>query len=194
MSQERSMIKIDGSQGVSRLEQLLRNNNCMIRFHMYGCMWCDKMKPEWHKLADRLSKKSHNDIIILDVDSEAARSMSHPMKDSINGFPTIVFSPKGDHSKYYKFEDELGRTADTMESWLSSVSKKSPSSEQLLHSISSSRSMSLPILSKSMKKNKIKSTKKRMSKRKMSKRSKLGGGASKKRYSRKFKRYSLKKK
>lgn len=123
MSEARTMIKLDGSEGALRLDDLLKNNNCMIRFHMYGCMWCDKMKPEWHKLADRLSK-SNSDIVVLDVDSEAVRSSSNPVTKEVSGFPTIVYSPKGEGSKTYKFEDELGRTAENMEKWLKSISRQ----------------------------------------------------------------------
>ena len=123
MSLGKSLVKLDGSEGALKLEELLKNNNCMIRFHMYGCMWCNKMKPEWDKLADRLSKSSE-DVMILDVDSDAVSNMSHPMKESINGYPTIIYSPKGLSSEFSKFEDDTGRTADRMESWLKSVSKK----------------------------------------------------------------------
>jgi hypothetical protein len=159
MSESRSMIKLDGSEGALRLDDLLRNNNCMIRFHMYGCMWCDKMKPEWHKLADRLSK-SNRDIMVLDVDSEAVRSSTNPVTKSVNGFPTIVYSPKGEGSKTYKFEDELGRTAENMEKWLKSISKEQGS---LVSSLPTSVSMS-----KSYKTKKSKTAKRK-------KISKLGG-------------------
>ena len=146
-----SMIKLDGSEGALRLDDLLRNNNCMIRFHMYGCMWCDKMKPEWNKLAERLSK-NNSDIMVLDVDSEAVRSSSNPITKTVSGFPTIVYSPKGEGSKTYKkFEDELGRTAENMEKWLKSVSKKD---SQLLSSLPVSISMSKPKKSKTSKRRK----------------------------------------
>lgn len=129
----KSMIKLDGAEGASKLEHFLKNNNCIIRFHMYGCMWCNKMKPEWDKLADCLSKKN-SQFIVLDVDSDAVSNMSNPMKSSINGYPTIVYSPKGMSEKHSKFEDESGRTADNIEKWLMSVSKQSQMSRPSLSS------------------------------------------------------------
>jgi len=160
------MIKLDGQEGALKLEEFLKNNNCMIRFHMYGCIWCNKMKPEWDKLSHRLSG-NRKDVLVLDVDSDAVSNMSHPMKNSINGYPTIIYSPKGANNSFSKFEDELGRTAENMENWLNTVSRKSS------HSSLSSRSI---YLSPSVLKT-LKSLKKKRSKKgkKSSKRSKRGG-------------------
>jgi len=115
-----SVIKLDGPEGAMKLEEFLKNNNCVIRFHMYGCFFCNKMEDEWNKLADKVDK---NQTLVLDVDSEAVRSMDNPMKSSVNGFPTIIYSPKGQSGRYSKFEDENARTADNMKSWLDSMSK-----------------------------------------------------------------------
>ena len=115
-----SVIKLDGPEGAMKLEEFLKNNNCVIRFHMYGCFFCNKMEDEWHKLANNVDKSQ---ALVLDVDSEAVRSMDNPMKSSINGFPTIIYSPKGQSEKYSKFEDENARTAENMKSWLDSMTK-----------------------------------------------------------------------
>ena len=128
MSIGKSLIKLDGPEGASRLEEYLKNNNCMIRFHMYGCMWCNKMEPEWKKLADRLSNK---DITVLDVDSEAVSNMKSGIKSTINGYPTIVYSPRGMSDKFTKFDDESGRTAENMEQWLNTVSRNLSKSKKL---------------------------------------------------------------
>ena len=159
MSKNKSIIKLDGPAGAMRLEELLKNNNCVIRFHMYGCFFCNKMEDEWKKLASQVQNK---DLLVLDVDSDAVSSMVNPMKSSINGFPTIVYSPKGLSERYSKFEDEHARTAENMKKWLDTLSK--------------TKSSNVSTVSK---------TKRRKARKSLSLKR---GGAKRKRYTRKYSR------
>lgn len=159
MSKSGSIIKLDGPEGAAKFEELLKNNNCVIRFHMYGCFFCNKMEDEWKKLASRVNE---SDALVLDVDSEAVGSISHPMKSSINGYPTIIYSPKGQSQQYTKFEDESARTAENMKQWLETLSKMSKTKSQGKKVTKKHKSKSLKSLS-----------------------SKLGGGSRRKNRSRK---------
>lgn len=61
----------------------------LVLFHMTGCGHCERMMPEWDKLAD----------VDLGVRVEKVNGPENPpvcKKNNVNGFPTIIYFKDGD--------------------------------------------------------------------------------------------------
>ena len=93
------VFKINASNS-SLLNQLNGTNNGTVLFYHPQCGHCQSMKPQWEKMKKRLFKKNCN---IYEVNGEHMDDMYHPMKEVVNGFPTILNVNNG---KLTSFEKE----------------------------------------------------------------------------------------
>jgi glutaredoxin len=73
-------------------------------YHMEGCGWCKKVKPEWEKCKQDASSKN-----IKTKEVAAEKMTDADKKKGINGFPTFIITINGKDTKY-----EGERTSDAI--------------------------------------------------------------------------------
>ncbi len=65
----------------------------VIFFHMQGCGWCDKFKPEWEKFKTMAGK----DIVTTEIE---ASKMTPDQQKKVRGFPTVMIVKNGKETEY----------------------------------------------------------------------------------------------
>ena len=70
------------------LNKLNGGVNATILFFHPSCSHCHSMKPDWEKMKNKM--KSRKRCNIYEVNGENMENIHHPMKDTIQGFPTIL--------------------------------------------------------------------------------------------------------
>ena len=93
------VFKIDNTNGML-LNRLNKSQNGTILFYHPQCGHCNALKPSWEQMKERLKKKSCN---IYEVNGEHMNDIHHPMKNVVQGFPSILNINKG---KITEFEKE----------------------------------------------------------------------------------------
>lgn len=96
------------NQNANLLNKLNRRETGTILFYHPQCSHCMALKPEWEKMKDELLKQKRN-CNLFEVNGEYMDSINHPVKNVVDGFPTIVNVNNG---KISNFEKE--RNADNM--------------------------------------------------------------------------------
>merc|ERR1711965_927854 len=82
------------------LNQLNGKQNGTVLFFHPQCSHCTALKPQWEEMKQKLkSKKNCN---IYEVNGEHMDSIHHPMKNTINGFPSILNVNNGKLSQFEK--------------------------------------------------------------------------------------------
>jgi len=93
------VFKIDNTNGML-LNQLNGKQNGTVLFFHPQCSHCTALKPQWEEMKQKLkSKKNCN---IYEVNGEHMDSIHHPMKNTINGFPSILNVNNGKLSQFEK--------------------------------------------------------------------------------------------
>ena len=91
-------FQIDDTNGML-LNQLNKGNGTVLFYHPQ-CSHCVSMRPLWEQMKKKVQKKNCN---IYEVNGEHMSSIHHPMKDAIQGFPSILNVNNG---KLTEFEKE----------------------------------------------------------------------------------------
>ena len=97
------------------LNDLNGSNNGTVLFYHPQCSHCIALKPYWEEMKRKIGKKNCN---IYEVNGEDMDHIYHPMKETINGFPTILNVNNG---KIKHFEQERN-TANMLRFVLSNLS------------------------------------------------------------------------
>jgi thiol-disulfide isomerase/thioredoxin len=82
------------------LNDLNGSNNGTVLFYHPQCSHCIALKPQWEEMKRKIGNKNCN---IYEVNGEDMDHIYHPMKETINGFPTILNVNNG---KLTHFEEE----------------------------------------------------------------------------------------
>ena len=98
------------------LNNLNDKENATILFYHPYCGHCIHMKPMWEQMKKKVKKENCN---IYEVNGEDLLNVSHPIKNNVNGFPTILNLNNG---KINSFEKERN-TQNMVDFVLSNVSK-----------------------------------------------------------------------
>ncbi len=93
------VFKINGS-NYSLLNDLNGSNQGTVLFYHPQCGHCQSMKPQWEEMKKKINKRNCN---IYEVNGENMDEIYHPMKEVVNGFPTIMNVHNG---KLTQFEKE----------------------------------------------------------------------------------------
>lgn len=106
---------MEGFDGKSEdeLKSLEAERDLVVFFNMKGCPHCEKFKPEWDKLSEKINNNAdlaHFKLIM--VSSEVASNSAH-IKDSnnyptIKGYPTIMIKKRGKKAVEYTGDREAG--------------------------------------------------------------------------------------
>lgn len=72
----------------SLLNNLNAEQNGTVLFYHPQCSHCMSMKPEWEAMKKKMSKKKNCNI--YEVNGENMETIEHPMKNVVDGFPTIL--------------------------------------------------------------------------------------------------------
>jgi hypothetical protein len=77
---------------ISEFDNMVNNQNFLLRYHSPNCIHCLSMEKEWKSLDDEKMLKEKN-IAIVDIDVGIAYLINHPSAKSaeINGVPSIYF-------------------------------------------------------------------------------------------------------
>ena len=94
------VIKIDNTNGMLLNELNGKQNGTVLFFHPQ-CSHCTALKPQWEEMKRQL--KPQKNCNIYEVNGEYMDSIHHPMKNTINGFPSILNVNNG---KLTQFEKE----------------------------------------------------------------------------------------
>ena len=80
------VFKINGENS-GLLNQLNHQHHGTILFYHPHCSHCNAMKPDWEKMKEILKQKNCN---LYEVDGQYMDNIHHPMKQTVDGFPTIL--------------------------------------------------------------------------------------------------------
>lgn len=97
------------------LNNLNRDKGTVLFYHPQ-CSHCIAMKPMWEEMKEKLKNKNCD---IYEVNGEDLLNIQHPIKNTINGFPTIL---NVDNGKLNHFEKERN-TQNMIEFALSNLAK-----------------------------------------------------------------------
>ena len=84
------------------LNNLNGSNHGTVLFFHPQCSHCNMLKPEWEKMKDALRTRKQN-CNLYEVNGEHMDHINHPMKQVVDGFPTILNVNNG---KINTFEKE----------------------------------------------------------------------------------------
>ena len=91
-------FQIDDTNGML-LNNLNKGNGTVLFYHPQ-CSHCVSMRPLWEQMKKKVERKNCN---IYEVNGEHMNRIHHPMKDAIQGFPSILNVNNG---KLTEFEKE----------------------------------------------------------------------------------------
>tara|TARA_B100000424_G_C22863000_1_gene459839 strand:- start:452 stop:1045 length:594 start_codon:yes stop_codon:yes gene_type:complete len=94
------VFKINGSNS-ALLNQLNGQHNGTVLFFHPQCSHCTAMKPEWEGMKQKMKRNAHCNL--YEVDGQYMDRIQHPMKQTVDGFPTILNVNNG---KLQPFEKE----------------------------------------------------------------------------------------
>ena len=80
------VFKING-ENAGLLNHLNHEHHGTILFFHPHCSHCNAMKPDWEKMKEMLKQKDCN---LYEVDGQYMNEIHHPMKQTVDGFPTIM--------------------------------------------------------------------------------------------------------
>lgn len=73
------------------LDEILANNDCIIKVYSDNCIHCINMKPEWDKYVNRMLAHKSKNVYIVEIESSCFDRVENTVvKDSVYGFPTIM--------------------------------------------------------------------------------------------------------
>ena len=98
------VIKINASNS-GLLNNLNASQKATVLFYHPQCSHCTALKPLWEKMKETLEKKK-KPCNLYEVNGEHMNEIVHPMKNVVNGFPTIMNVHNG---KLNQFEKERNR-------------------------------------------------------------------------------------
>lgn len=108
---------VESSDGVSMLNDdnfdkfLSEHNFVMVKYYVPWCSHCQKLAPEYSKLAKKMDSDKNSKIVIAELDAVVGKEIAD--KQNVHGYPTIKYYFHGFPIQY------LGdRTAEKMEEWL----------------------------------------------------------------------------
>lgn len=93
------VIKIDNTNGMLLNELNGKQNGTVLFFHPQ-CSHCTALKPQWEEMKNQL--KPQKNCNIYEVNGQYMDSIHHPMKNTINGFPSILNVNNGKISQFEK--------------------------------------------------------------------------------------------
>ena len=112
-------INVGSSGDALNLSNLLKDGDWMVLYYADWCGHCQTMKPEWHKVVNKMKK--NNNVNIAEIESNHIDNLI--AKPKIQGFPTIKMYNNG--KEVANFEDE--RVADKMENFaMTNINKIKP--------------------------------------------------------------------
>lgn len=83
------------------IKELLEKKICLIGVFSKLCIHCKNMKPQWEFLKRKLKKINCNGVL-LEIDSSQLDYIDFSsLKNSINGFPSLMIFKKGKKVKDY---------------------------------------------------------------------------------------------
>lgn len=94
------VFKINGT-NAGLLNQLNRQQNGTVLFFHPQCSHCTALKPHWEDMKRKVKNKQNCNI--YEVDGQYMKDIPHPMKQTVDGFPTILNVNNG---KLQPFEEE----------------------------------------------------------------------------------------
>ena len=85
----------------NKIKQLLTKKVCLIGIFSKLCIHCQNMKPQWEYLKTKLKNAKCNGLL-LEIDSDQLNYIDFSsLKNSINGFPSIMIFKNGKLAKEY---------------------------------------------------------------------------------------------
>lgn len=86
------------------LNELNAHSNGTILFYHPQCGHCQALKPEWERMKSIL-KESKKNCNIYEVNGEQTHHIQHPIRNMVDGFPTILNVNKGKITTFEKQRD-----------------------------------------------------------------------------------------
>lgn len=86
------------------LNELNARSNGTILFYHPQCGHCQALKPEWERMKSIL-KESKQNCNIYEVNGEQMQHIQHPIRNMVDGFPTILNVNKGKITTFEKQRD-----------------------------------------------------------------------------------------
>jgi thioredoxin-like negative regulator of GroEL len=86
------------------LNELNVRSNGTILFYHPQCGHCQALKPEWERMKSIL-KESKQNCNIYEVNGDQMQHIQHPIRNMVDGFPTILNVNKGKITTFEKQRD-----------------------------------------------------------------------------------------
>ena len=100
----------------------INKENATVLFYHPSCIHCMMMKENWEAMKRKLQNKNKK-CNIYEVNGEHMDSINHPVKEQIQGFPTIMNVKNGKLLNYFEKERNI---ENMMNYVLSNQNKSSP--------------------------------------------------------------------
>lgn len=84
----------------------INRENATVLFYHPSCIHCMMMRKNWESMKHKLQKNKKN-CSIYEVNGEHIDSINHPIKDKIQGFPTIMNVKNGKLLNYFEKERNI---------------------------------------------------------------------------------------
>lgn len=181
------------NQNASLLNQLNGRESGTILFYHPQCSHCMALKPEWERMKHELMKKKKN-CNLFEVNGEYMDSINHPVKNVVDGFPTIVNVKNGKISNFEKERNANNMMNFILENLPKGNVNKAPLSRKVTFNLNNENNLikKKRVLNAKHIRNSVKLHKNKKRKRKKGRQT-LKGGRKMNRRSRKMNRRSRKK-
>lgn len=113
------IIKVD-EKNVEEINNLHRDKATVLFFHP-SCIHCMMMKQQWESMKNKLRNRNMNGRI-YEVNGTCMDRVTHPIRDKVMGFPTIMNVNNGSFQE--NFEQE--RSTENMYNFVSQNAFRSP--------------------------------------------------------------------
>ena len=84
----------------------LRNEQATILVFHPNCIHCVMLRDSWEAMKKKLQEKKKN-FNIYEINGEYLHEMNHPLKQSVNGFPTIMNVKNGKVVNHFEKERNI---------------------------------------------------------------------------------------
>ena len=71
---------------IKEFDEKIPKLNGIVLFHHPGCVHCIMLKPKWEMMKKQIKSEGE----IMEVNAQALEKSNNPIKNQIDGFPTIV--------------------------------------------------------------------------------------------------------
>ena len=102
MPKKPRVTKYDGK-NAGQFDKKIKEVNAIVLFHHPSCIHCIMLRPKW----EMMKKQLNNDGEIMEVEVSALEQSTNPIRNEIQGYPSIVHVKDGKIAHHFKEERNI---------------------------------------------------------------------------------------